>query len=297
MLKSVHFLLTYQCLFECDHCFLYCGPQAEGTFTLAQLTDALDQAVDAGVEGIEIEGGEPFLYYPLMLETLRQAKVRGLTRGIVTNCYWATSVEDARLWLAPLVEVGLDSLAVSDDEFHGSDEADSPAKAAFRAARDLGLPAASICIEKPVAVPPEDRERGEAVIGGNAVMKGRAVEKLAGDLPRKPFTCFTECTQENLTEPGRVHLDPQGNVFVCQGLSIGNIWKKPLAQIMAEYRPVDHPVIGPLLAGGPAELARRYGLPEGDDYVSDCHLCYLVRKNLLTAFPESLCPAQVYGQS
>jgi len=120
MLKSLHFLLTYQCLFECDHCFLYCGPKAEGTFTLAKITDALDQAVGAGVEGIEIEGGEPFLFYPLMLETLRQAKNRGLTRGIVTNCYWATSLKDARLWLEPLVEVGLDSLAVSDDRFHST---------------------------------------------------------------------------------------------------------------------------------------------------------------------------------
>ena len=31
----VHFLLTYQCLYECDHCFLYCGSQADGTITLA----------------------------------------------------------------------------------------------------------------------------------------------------------------------------------------------------------------------------------------------------------------------
>jgi hypothetical protein len=295
MLSSVHFLLTYQCLFECDHCFLYCGPQAEGTFTLAQITEALDQAVAAGVEGIEIEGGEPFLYYPLMLETLRQAKSRGLTRGIVTNCYWATTVEDARLWLEPLVEVGIDSLAVSDDEFHCSDSEESCAKRAFQAAMELGLPASSICIEKPAVDTTEVRQRGKAVVGGTAVMKGRAVEKLAADLPRRRFECFTECTQENLAEPGRVHLDPLGNVFVCQGLSIGNIWKKPLAEIMTGYRPAEHPVIGPLLTGGPAELARRFGLPEGDDYVSDCHLCYLVRRNLLADFPALLCPAQVYG--
>ena len=37
MLREIHFLLTYTCLYECDHCFLYCGPEAEGTFTLKQL--------------------------------------------------------------------------------------------------------------------------------------------------------------------------------------------------------------------------------------------------------------------
>jgi len=29
MIKEVHFLLTYTCNFECDHCFLYCGPDLE----------------------------------------------------------------------------------------------------------------------------------------------------------------------------------------------------------------------------------------------------------------------------
>ncbi len=30
MVNSVHFLLTYACNFECDHCFLFSGPaQAE----------------------------------------------------------------------------------------------------------------------------------------------------------------------------------------------------------------------------------------------------------------------------
>jgi hypothetical protein len=296
MLESLHILLTYQCLYECDHCFLYCGPRLEGTFSRAQIAAALDQGVAAGIESIEVEGGEPFLYYPLLLETLRLAGDRGLRRGIVTNCYWATSVDDARLWLQPLVEIGIDSLAVSDDEFHGSEPAgDSPARLAHQAAIELGLPASSICIERPTVLAVADRKRGEPVLGGGVVLKGRAVEKLTADLPRRRFDCFTDCTQEDLARPGRVHLDPFGNVFVCQGLSIGNIWRQPLAEIMAAYEPEQHPIIGPLLAGGPAELARRFGLPDGEAYVSDCHLCYLVRRSLLGRFPEYLCPRQVYG--
>ncbi len=295
MLDSLHILLTYQCLNECDHCFLCCGPAAAGTFSPATVVEALDQAVAAGVEGIEVEGGEPFLHYPLLLETLRLARQRGLKRGVVTNGYWATSPDGARLWLEPLAEIGLDSLAVSDDGFHGSEAADSPAKLALRAAAELGLPVGSICIDGPDWGAAGERERGEAVVGGSVVLKGRAVDTLAADLPSRPFEVFSECTQEDLASPGRVHLDPFGHVFVCQGLSIGNVRQKPLARIMAEYRPEEHPVIGPLLAGGPAELARRYGLPEGGTYASDCHLCFLVRRSLLERYPESLCPPQVYG--
>ncbi|MBC8426674.1 hypothetical protein H8E07_21380, partial [bacterium] len=89
--------------------------------------------------------------------------------------------------------------------------------------------------------------------------------------------------------------DPFGNVFVCQGLSIGNVWEAPLKQVMADYDPATHPIVGPLLEGGPAALAATFGLPEGEDYVSDCHLCYLVRRSLVDRFPGQLCPRQVYG--
>jgi hypothetical protein len=297
MLSGLHILLTYQCVNECDHCFLYCGPRMEGTFTLERIERALDQAVDAAVETVYLEGGEPFLYYPLMIEAARLVKARGLGLGIVTNCYWALSERDAQLWLAPFVEIGIDDLSVSDDAFHSEDPEHSLAKIALRAARALGLAAASICITEPRVLAAGDVRKGEPVIGGDVVFKGRAVEKLIGDLPRRRFDCFTECTQEELARPSRVHLDPFGNIFVCQGLSIGNIWEMPLVDMIRDYAPDAHPIVGPLLSGGPAELARRYGLPSGEDYVSECHLCYLVRKSLLDRYPEYLCPRQVYGLS
>jgi len=296
MLNGLHFLLTYTCLYECDHCFLYCGPAAEGTFTLDQVEAAIDQGVEAGVETLFFEGGEPFLYHPLLVAAVRLGKQRGLSCHLVTNCYWATATRDAELWLAPLQAAGLNSLTVSEDEFHGEDDAGGPTRIAQEAARQLGLDAHTICIEGPTAQTGPGQDKGEPVIGGDVLLKGRAVEKLVGDLPRRSYRCFTECSGEELANPSRIHLDPFGNVFVCQGLSIGNIWRTPLAQIMTEYDPQAHPIVGPLLTGGPAALADKYGLPEGEEYVSDCHLCYLVRRNLLDRFPESLCPPLVYGE-
>jgi hypothetical protein len=296
MLKSIHFLLTYTCLYECDHCFLYCGPQQSGTFTLDQVEDAISQGVEAGIDSIYVEGGEPFLFYPLMVETLRLARGRGLSCGVVTNCYWAHSERDVELWLKPLLDIGLDDLSVSDDTFHSSDPEQSPAKLVHRVALAMGFPARSICIEEPVAITRDGSRKGEPIVDGDVVFKGRAVEKLSEGLPRRHYTCFTECVTEDLEKPSRIHLDPLGNVFVCQGLSIGNIWQKPLRKIMADYRPEEHPIVGPLVAGGPAELARRFGLPAGEDYVSDCHLCYLIRKKLLDQFPDHLCPKPVYGE-
>ena len=232
-----------------------------------------------------------------MIEATRLSKQHGFTCGVVTNCYWALSERDAELWLEPFVALGIDDLSLSDDAFHSEDPERSQAKIAAQVAQKLGLPSESICIEEPFAAPVAEHQKGEPVVGGGVVFKGRAAAKLIDGLPRRNFECFDECTQEELVAPSRVHLDPFGNVFVCQGLSIGNIWQTPLATLMQQYRPHEHPIVGPLVAGGPAELARRYGLPDGDRYVSDCHLCYLVRKNLLKEFPTYLCPEQVYGES
>ena len=86
-LSGLHFILTYTCLYECDHCFLCSSPRALGTFTLDNLERAFEQALDAGVTSVYFEGGEPFLYYPKLLEALRMAKKSQLQAGLVTNCY------------------------------------------------------------------------------------------------------------------------------------------------------------------------------------------------------------------
>jgi MoaA/NifB/PqqE/SkfB family radical SAM enzyme len=100
MLTGIHFLLSYACNFECDHCFVFSGPAAEGTFTIRQIQAAIEEARKIGtVEWIYFEGGEPCLYYPLMLEGVKRARAMGFQLGVVTNAYFATSVEDARLWL------------------------------------------------------------------------------------------------------------------------------------------------------------------------------------------------------
>lgn len=112
MLTGLHFLLTYMCNSECDHCFVYSGPDAKGTFTLSQIRKVVDEATKIGtIEWIYFEGGEPFLFYPLMLEGIKIARSMGFKTGVVTNAYYATSEEDAELWLSPLCELGISALA------------------------------------------------------------------------------------------------------------------------------------------------------------------------------------------
>ncbi len=125
--------------------------------------------------------------------------------------------------------------------------------------------------------------------------RGRAAEKLAVRAVSRAWTEFTECPHEDLREPGRVHLDPFGNVHICQGISLGNIFRMSLKEICGTYMPEEHPVTGPLVSGGPAELVRRYALPLEGSYADACHLCYTARRALRERSPDVLTPDQMYG--
>jgi hypothetical protein len=295
MLTGIHFLLTYKCAFECDHCFVFGSPFAEGTFTLQQVVQVLDEARKIGtIKSIYYEGGEAFLFYPLLIESVRLARDAGFKVGIVTNAYFATTKDDAALWLKPLAELGIADLSISDDAFHFGDE-DNSAKRAMRAARKLDLPVDSICIDKPTIATNTSRAKGEPVVGGGVMFRGRAAEKLTQDLPRVSWQEFVECPHEELENPGRVHIDAYGNVHLCQGISMGNAWQTPLSTLVKNFAARQHPIIAPLLEGGPAELVRAFDVPHEDAYVDACHLCYTARKTLLDRFPEYLAPRQVYG--
>jgi hypothetical protein len=296
-LTGLHLLLTYRCTSECDHCFVYSSPRAEGTMSLNLAKNAVRQAANLGsVREIWIEGGEPFLYYPILREIVGFAHELGLETGIVTNAYYAETEEDARVWLTPLKEAGLTRLSVSDDSFHSEEFPQSlTVKHLLGAAEKLGIETGTICMQRP-GEGGHLNAKGEPITGGAIRFRGRAIETLAKDqTAHKYWPTFNECPDEDWDEIGRLHLDAYGNLFSCQGIVLGNVNERPLAVIVEAYHPEDHPIISPLYRGGPAELVREFDLPLHEKYLDACHLCYTARRQLQARFPRELAPAQVYG--
>jgi hypothetical protein len=267
--------------------------------TLAQIREVLHRAKDMDtVKMIYFEGGEPFLFYPIMLEGLREAAALGFERGIVTDCYWGTCVEDAVQWLRPIAEVGIQDLSLSSDLLHGEAMMTEAARNSVEAAHQLGLPEGIIAVEAPAeCVAYEHANKGEPITGGTVRFRGRAVAKLTEGVPRRPWTEFTECPDEDFADPGRMHVDAFGHVHLCQGLLMGNLWQQPLKDMVASYDPKVHPITRPLIAGGPAALVVQYDLPHEPANIDACHLCYVARDQLRGRFPESLAPGVVYGES
>jgi hypothetical protein len=295
-LSGLHLLLTYQCNLECDHCFVWGGPWQSGTMTLRNVQHILQQAADLGtVEWIYFEGGEPFLYYAVLLESIREAVARGFQVGIVSNGYWATAEEDAVEWLRPFAGL-IQDLSISSDLYHWSEKISPQARNATAAAKELGIPLGVISIAEPEATDAASAV-GQLPAGESAVLyRGRAAEKLVAQAARYPWEQFTACPYEDLREPGRLHVDPFGHLHICQGISVGNLFAKSLRGICATYDPDSHPITGPLLAGGPVELLRRYELPHEERYADACHVCYKARRTLRRRFPDILGPNQMYGE-
>lgn len=294
-ITGLHLLLTYQCNFECDHCFVWGSPTARGIMTLSDIRGIYEEATKMRtVEWIYLEGGEPFLFYPIMLKAVREAKKLGFQTGIVTNGYWATSIEDAVEWLIPIAKMRIDDFSISDDPLH-YERGDERAVYAATAARRLDIPVNTIIMEDPKERVQSMEWKGRPVIGGSVMFRGRAAEKLIADMPRKPWTEFNRCTDEEFQSQSRVHLDPFGHVHVCQGITIGNFKAEPLSKIIQRYDPSSHPICGPIIREGPVGLVKDYDILHDETYVDECHLCYSARVALRKRFPDSLAPDQMYG--
>ncbi len=264
--------------------------------SLGDIRFYLEQARHTGtINSIYFEGGEPFLYYATLLQGVRMAAEMDFQVGIVSNAYWATSQEDALETLKPFAGL-LSDLTVSSDLFHYDEKLSQQAQNATHAAQVLGIPLGVICIERPEVE--ASASSGQIPLGDSGVMyRGRAAEKLVQFALPQPWETFTRCPHEDLRDPGRVHLDPLGNLHICHGISLGNLHEHSLSEICTQYDPDSHAICGALLSGGPVALVNEFDLPHQERYADACHLCFTARQDLRSRFPHLLTPDQMYSVS
>jgi hypothetical protein len=316
-LEGIHFLVTYRCTYACDHCFVWGSPDAEGTMTLAQLTSVIDQAADLGMTDVYFEGGEPTLAYPVVLAAARRAREHGLDVGVVSNCFWATTLEDAKVWLAPFAELGISDLSLSSYAYFVEDANEEYLRNAVLAAQGLSISTSVLEVGAPADIGVPGACSGAV---GAVMHKGRAAVALAPAHASRPPETLTTCPFEDFRDPGRAHVGPDGELQICQGISAGNVFAggdgppaapgaggsvappraDGLRRVLDTYDPHARPVVREILAGGPWAVAQAAGhTPERSHYADECHLCYEVRAALRAAgrHPEVLAPGQCYAEN
>ncbi len=305
--------VTDTCTITCQHCAYNCGPKVKGCMSLEDGLHYL-RTIDSA-EVVSISGGEPFLYFDLLLSLVREAHALERDVWVFTNCYWATPEKNVKTSktskiLKDLKEAGLTKIWLSADGFHQPAIPFSHVKNAISAAVGLGLDVVvdvrfigSLEDENPVNLRSrkileklEELECTE-VLKGQPLYVGRG-STLSSYLPGKLGIPGGKCPGPwaggTWEHPQGVDIDLYGEVTLCPGISIGNTEKYSLDTL--EYDPHTHSIIQKLMKGPRilVEKAQEMGYVPEMGYINECHLCYEVRKFLRQYYPEELSPQIVY---
>lgn len=116
--KTLSIMPTYTCTAECADCGTVSSPRDRTNLPLETLLAAIDQAREQGFYNVVFTGGEPTLRWRDLLAAIAHAKARGFPTRIVTNAYWATSLERAFEFIDALLEAGLDEINYSTGDEH-----------------------------------------------------------------------------------------------------------------------------------------------------------------------------------
>ena len=271
---------------------------------------------------VHITGGEVFGNWELLIEILTRAQSEGLTPldKVETNAFWATDDAIIRERIEALDAAGMRKLGISTDPFHQQFvPIENPRRLARVATKMLGADRVQIRWEDFLDNPFDfDRDSCIPALGQNFCkdalvswisakherLTGRAGEILAPYLSLHPVESFAgQNCREGLMRGRHVHIFPQGHVFpgVCAGIVLGNATEMSIPEIREKVKSnySDRVVLGSLVRGGPVELldvAKSFGFEPQSTYAGKCHLCWKIRKFLVSQglLSDELGPKEMY---
>jgi hypothetical protein len=280
-LETWYLQLTDRCTNTCPHCFSSCSPAGAGVVPFAQARKWIHHMAAAAAKRIVFTGGEPFLYFPMLRNLVHEASTRELAPGVWTNGYWITGLEEFRLALRYLADVGLKRLILSEDAFHGAQPFKAFSDQLPPAAEALGvaLRFARVTPKEPPA-PPDYLFDDHHVLEGPVMFRGRAATECVAHQARWQLDDFDACPFLDFHSPRSLFIDFRGRVHICPGLPLADLTVISLKKFFAEFDLERHPVARAIAAGGPRRLAADFGLHDEVGFVDFCHACWELRARL-----------------
>ena len=272
-------IITLRCNAECRHCFFESGPARGEVMSLVLAQRAIDEAKQLGASWVSLTGGEPFLEIDLLSDLIQYASNAGLNTEVVTNGFWAETLQAANDKLSVLREFGLDVLNLSLDDFHQEYIPSSSVRNAFMAAKELGIKVVLMTTtaknNKITAniVPELLQDDNIQVLGRPKI---RDPSALLIETPITPIgrgTNITELDYTLITEVKcsealrDIGVGPNGDVYPCCGplankITLGNLNDSSLKEILENGK--RNPIV---------ELIRK-GATISGPFTSKCHACY-----------------------
>ncbi len=117
-MRKLAFGYSTRCNIRCEHCV------ADEDFAVGKKMDhdkarqIIVELAQAGVGGISLSAGEPFLYFKKILDLVKLCKRIGIYTRIVTNSFWAKTPANSDRLVSELKENGLCQLRLSYSRWH-----------------------------------------------------------------------------------------------------------------------------------------------------------------------------------
>lgn len=113
-------LLTYRCTAACDECCFSCSPKSpKSLISFDEIKKFIDQIIKIpSIKIVVFSGGECFLEYELLKNSIKYAHDLGLLTRCVTNGFWGKSFNLAQKKMNELCECGLDEINFSTGDSH-----------------------------------------------------------------------------------------------------------------------------------------------------------------------------------
>lgn len=301
-MSGLAIMLTRRCNMECAHCSVESGPRAgtEGP-PLAELLESVRSAAAAGVDSVNVTGGEPMLREREVLEVLRECRRLGIATRMTTNGFWGRTPERARRTLAELVEAGISGMTVSYDRFHAAFQGPEPVVNIARAAM-----ASQFMLDVNVTRLADDEEI-EGLVAPFAslpcvrlrfydVQPVGAARNLPGIQLRSEVDGFCNaCDIPALTDDGRLTACNGPSYFLPPGnpLAIGSLAETTLGALLERHR--EDAILETIRTEGPTGLRDALReIPEfesfefKDRYSGMCELCHHI-----TSSPDAVAALRV----
>lgn len=119
--KGVTLIVTNQCTAACSSCCFQCSPKKDEKMDIETAKEYIVNTVESfeSISLLVISGGEPFLLGIEFLSSLIEfAKKQNLHTRIVTNGFWAKSLDESKKVLSVLKNSGLNELNLSTGDEH-----------------------------------------------------------------------------------------------------------------------------------------------------------------------------------
>ena len=305
-LDRVEFLATYHCTGKCEHCSVGDKLNQSGMTKVdpKRAKEALEGLQKLfSIQSVMIFGGEPLLYPETTAAILQAAAACGIpNRQLITNGYFTKNIAKIQAVAKKIVDAQVTEILLSVDAFH---EATIPSDTVVNfadAILDTGFQEIYL---HPCWLENKEAENeynlltssilarfddlGLEVTDGNEVFpigyaKQNLKEYFTKGAYERNLSCGAAAYTEKLDDVHTISINPNGEVEVCNGFIIGNIYREPIEKIVERYDPNKDRIMHALLSGGInglVQYAENKGLQvDWDEYYSACDVCMSIREKL-----------------